>query len=392
MAQILQPYQIGITQGDTSPDETLLDVFYSLERLNGTIDDIFGKVEKRVVDERDRINKINTRVEECRKIVQSIRGSKKATTIFSTAKFPAPKVLPAYPTLLSQVSDTPTAVYRELDENTTYYPPLAHESVVGNEEKLEESYLIYGRFNTHESDLEKVEFTMEDEGIGPYPLNRIKYIGSMLLFNTNINPYKNYETLDNFIQTGRVKEDVETETNGLAAAPNSLVVGDVLPDIEGLDFTFKPEMGEMEQLSLPDNLPLDFVAENINYQGADLPSIAPSAAKANYDLPQITDGGYDAGPTAKQKQSAPPPASIPVSSVDSNDNSNGKSAPPPPPPPPPMSTNTNNNNNNNNNNKECHLPPLRNRRMFLKQQWKWKMSVMRKKKKRRRKTNRVVVV
>ena len=54
MAQILQPYELSISSVENSPKEVLLDLFYSLERLKSTTDDIFGKIEKRVVDERDR--------------------------------------------------------------------------------------------------------------------------------------------------------------------------------------------------------------------------------------------------------------------------------------------------------------------------------------------------
>ena len=144
MAQILQPYELSISSVDNSPHEVLLDLFYSLERLKSTTDDIFGKIEKRVVDERDRINQINTRVGACKKIVDSIRGKQTATTIFSTAKFPAPKKLPAYPTLLSQVIESPSP-HRDVEDDVIYYPPNAKQSVVGNSEATEESLLLLSR-------------------------------------------------------------------------------------------------------------------------------------------------------------------------------------------------------------------------------------------------------
>lgn len=46
----------------------------------------------------------------------------------------------------------------------------------------------------------------------------------------------------------------------LASAPTTILSGDALPDIEGLDLTYKPSMGEMSTLALPENLPLDFIA------------------------------------------------------------------------------------------------------------------------------------
>lgn len=81
--------------------------------------------------------------------------------------------------------------------------------------------------------------------------------------------------------------------------------------------------------------------DNIQFTGVDLPSIAPSAyGKANYSLPQITDGGYSSGPTAKQS-SAPAPSSTvsgPPPPPPPTGGATASASAPPPPPPPPSST------------------------------------------------------
>jgi hypothetical protein len=105
MAQILQPYKVPVVYNDLSPEETIGDAFYALETLSATIDDIFGRIEKRISDERRRVDHIKSRVANCQNKVEQVRGSKKATTVFSTAKFPAPKTLPSYPTLFSQIHE-----------------------------------------------------------------------------------------------------------------------------------------------------------------------------------------------------------------------------------------------------------------------------------------------
>lgn len=105
MSQILQPYKVPITYGDLSQAETLKDVFFALENLSGTIDDIFNRMDKRIQDERKRVDHIRTRVATCKGKVDLVKGSNQATTVFSTAKFPAPKLLPAYPTLFSQLTE-----------------------------------------------------------------------------------------------------------------------------------------------------------------------------------------------------------------------------------------------------------------------------------------------
>ena len=105
MAQILQPSRVPVIYYDLSPEETMGDAFYALETLSSTIDDIFNRIEKRISDEKRRVDQIKTRVAVCKSKVNQVRGSKKATTVFSTAKFPAPKLLPSYPTLFSQMQE-----------------------------------------------------------------------------------------------------------------------------------------------------------------------------------------------------------------------------------------------------------------------------------------------
>jgi hypothetical protein len=89
-----------------------------------------------------------------------------------------------------------------VDEEVQYTPPHPALSVVGNRELYGELQDIVLRLNTFGTDLERVEFTMEDDGLGRLP-QCVPSIGSLLLFNSNINPYKDYQTLDNLVSAGR---------------------------------------------------------------------------------------------------------------------------------------------------------------------------------------------
>lgn len=91
---------------------------------------------------------------------------------------------------------------REVDDEVQYTPPHPANSVVGNRDAASELQDIVVRLNTFGTDLERVEFTMEDEGLGRLPYS-VPSVGSLLLFNSNINPYQDYQTLDNLISAGR---------------------------------------------------------------------------------------------------------------------------------------------------------------------------------------------
>lgn len=140
-----------------------------------------------------------------------------------------------------------------------YLPANTSSSLLQQQDLQSEVINIFARVNSQGRDIERVEFTMEDEGLGPVPVH-VTSISSILLFNSSVNVYKNYETLDNLETTGREKIMKDEASKQLASAPATLVSGDALPDIAGLDLTFKPTMGEMSSLALPENLPLDFIA------------------------------------------------------------------------------------------------------------------------------------
>ena len=120
--------------------------------------------------------------------------------------------------------------------------------------------VIAKRLNSHGTDMERVEFAMEDQGLGPPP-TVLNSVGLLLLFNSGINPYKDYQTLDNLVSSGRAKiADDSSGKKELAEAPSTILSGDALPDIAGLDLTFKPTLNENSTFALPTNLPLDFLA------------------------------------------------------------------------------------------------------------------------------------
>lgn len=272
--------------------------------------------------ERNRLQLVNSRVATCLSKIQMVKGTNRATTVFSTAKYPAPKELPQQSTMFSILGEEIDSPYPDIIDDVHYLPAEPKKSSIGNADLTSEILLVFSRLNKHGTDLVRVEMIMDDKGLGPLP-PMIPSVGALMLFNSNTNPYKNYQAMDNLLSAGRERA-AEAGAKGLASAPSTLVSGDTLADAVALDLTFKPQMGEMASLALPSNLPLDFLAD-IQYQGLALPSIAPSSQfKADYSLPQLTDGGaYSAAPSARQP-SAPPPAP-----------SAAAAAPPPPPPPPP---------------------------------------------------------
>src|SRR3546814_864667 len=159
-------------------------------------------------------------------------------------------------TLFCTKTDVDPAVYPEPDEEVEYR--LAHPdlSAIRNKDLAAETEELLKRLNLAGTDMVRVEIVMEENGLGSLPTN-VPSVSSLLLFNSRVNPYKNYSAMDNLEGAGRTRaETVDQLRKALASAPTSVMLGADLPDIMALDVTFKPQMGEMTQLSLPSNLEL----------------------------------------------------------------------------------------------------------------------------------------
>lgn len=148
--------------------------------------------------------------------------------------------------------------YRDI-EDIQYLTASSKHSAIGNRELTTDLHDIITRVNGNNQDLQRVEFIMEDNGLGAMPAT-FKTVGSILLFNSSVNLYDQYQTLDNLITAGRERTIQEEKAKTLASAPMTLINGEALPDIQGLDLMYKPSMGQMSSLALPENLPLDFIA------------------------------------------------------------------------------------------------------------------------------------
>jgi hypothetical protein len=110
--------------------------------------------------------------------------------------FPHLPLLP--PPLPSQVPNP----YPEAEDDVHYIPPAATSSILSNKELSLEIQQMQSKLNSYGTDMLRSEFIMEDQGLGKIPTG-IQTVGSILLFNSDTNPYKNYQALDNLISSGR---------------------------------------------------------------------------------------------------------------------------------------------------------------------------------------------
>eukprot|EP01041_Mallomonas_annulata_P008482 gene8482-17481_t len=248
----------------------LTEMLDSLQTLSTKSDQIFSRLLNRIQVEHSRLKHNNKRIDICQKKIHAIRGSTKATAIFSIAKFPASKHLPLYTSTFQPNFDNDqikTKILHNLTKIESNYLLSDNEkAIMKYSESTNELLQLYLSYTKNIQKVKKVEFLMEEEGLGSIPKN-LYTLDSLLLFNSNINPYKNYKDHDNLHSAGRTKSN-ETDGNQIGSgssssmyrAPSSIVSRDVLPDVMGMDLSFRPENTLLSSLPLPSNLPLEYLA------------------------------------------------------------------------------------------------------------------------------------
>nr|WAW84867.1 WASH [Halisarca dujardinii] len=318
----VQNYNVPVILSELRREETLLQVSDVLEYVEVVANDIFNRISNRVATERDKLAEINSRILLAQAKVDSLRSAtSKATTVLSPPKYPASKTVEPYYSMFSDVDKRMGEVRYTRKEVESRMPDVSKQGIKDKKNfDLFKSQLNADLMET------RVQLTMsaadESEGLGSLP-EYLPSVASLLLFNTSNNPYKTYVFTDPLsgLRT-KITKDKFIEKKQMEAAPISIQTGEELGRYQGAnDVTYRPTLGQLPEMEVPNILNLPNVAENVLYDPDLEPSIAPSLAKAG-------GGGL---PELDPSSGQPPPPPDGDSQLPDL-----SGAPPPPPPPPPV--------------------------------------------------------
>ena len=301
---------------------------------------------------------LNARVEAADRTIQNcVKGSSRPTLVCAPAKYPQ-KLLPNCGSLFHDTNEI-VSPHPDRDEDV---PCTPGDKIVSSHapETVSTMHTLWTRLNPHVMDKVLVEMIMEDKGMGDLPQS-LRSASSLTLFNSTIVPFKVYDHLhDNIAAAGDYKGDTEAQEEESAVelnnAPESILSGLALPDVDDFDYGYRPEIGTMAGFDLPANLPLPDIADtswNSGEIGFGNNGIAPSIYVSDSSLPLPafnirTFNVEDSSPAPCPSPKAPPPPSLrsPTSRQPSLPVESGTAPPPPsaqlppPPPPPPASAPT----------------------------------------------------
>jgi WAS family protein 1 len=323
-------YTVPLVPLDLPSEDTVVHIADTLQALNNVSRDLFANIRNHISDTNGQLDELNGQITSLQTKINAIRGNSRVTRVLSPSKFPSqvPLKHTCYQTAFSSVdvnglltAPKPTAM-----RISKPFPNIKRETLLS--EKCQFVTVPVPRVAPVRSD--------SDEGLGRLP-DSITSVGSLLLFNTTENPYKQYEILDplaGVVTKTRKLIEEEKYTRKLGEAPTSLIQNERVMRGAEYDIRYRPEVAPMSDFDVPINLPdLEGIA-NITYTGDQGESIAPSANNVALesipDLPDVIPDG-----TVSSGAPPPPPTNAPPPPPPGPPPGNATGAPPPPPPPPP---------------------------------------------------------
>lgn len=250
----IQVYNVPVILPSLRKEESIHQIIDSLEYLEKITEDIFSKISSRVNENREKLSSLNQRVDLAQAKIDKIKGTKKATRVFSSAKYPAPAKLEPYKTIYSAKNDLQQIKRQNYHLNSKF--TAVDEQIM--KEKLQ-------FFNVY-LDPKKRNEGQKEEGLGALPKN-LHSISSLLLFNTTENPYKKYVMLDPLSGVvTKTRSNIEEE-QGIGAAPISITQGEEIDRMAATNYFYVPNLGAVPEIDVPVYLPdLPGIADDLAYR------------------------------------------------------------------------------------------------------------------------------
>ncbi|TRY71959.1 hypothetical protein TCAL_08153 [Tigriopus californicus] len=325
-------YSVPLISLDLSPVETVTQMISALTQLDHISRAIFDRIDQRVDAQIDQLNRLDQRIDGVQKQVQGIRGSKKATAIFAHARYPS---VPSQP-LAALMVDLPPVTLPKMSIPDEFLPPRPLRGLEPREIKGKlRSYHVKGqkRLTSSYDQLREGRALPEDIGSA----------SSFLVFNTADNPYlsgMHVNPLSIRHKSRKPGEDHQDQSGlkDLDEAPVSLRPGHELDMSDQDQHFYNPDMGDLPEFDLPDNLDLSNIAQDLTYANDPGAGILPSITLP--ELPTLTSSvEMRPKPPNTLPPSPPlPPSTAPMPILPIVTTGDTNPPPPPPPPPPTMTT------------------------------------------------------
>lgn len=272
-------YHVPVIPQNLRKEETIVQIAEALKYLDDISNDIIQRVNSRIQNNVIQLSNISSRVEVVRKKIDKLSGSKTATQVFSSSKYPGTDIKKRYVSIFKggepitmekfNIDIKSTNVKNDQMENLLFY----HVKVKDEKKRVNLS------------------------GLGKIPTD-LTSVSDLLLFNSNKNPYNKYEMSDPLQGSKMLRKEEVSEATEIGAAPASILDKTSLMRSTGQNFSYTPFLGEVPALDVPIHLPdLPGIADDLRFVTDIGPGIAPSVTTT----PNVQDKPIVAAEIKEQK-------------------------------------------------------------------------------------------
>lgn len=225
----LLPYDLGY-------EETILQLIKSLDCLDKVVECVYGHVRNNINSQKSEIAKLNSKLNDVTNKVHKLANIKKSIQVFSSSKYPATHCPKDYE--YSYDFDVKSDIIENIQVN--------HQIYVSNDPSDKLKF-----YNINDEQFSKNKDIYQIKGLGGLP-DDVKYISSLLLFNSNENLYKNYVLSNPYKEnTTPINKQIESVEN-----INKPVFTLPLDDTENqFNYYYTPVSEEVPFIDVPADLP-----------------------------------------------------------------------------------------------------------------------------------------
>jgi len=225
----LLPYDLGY-------EETILQLIKSLDCLDRVVECVYGHVRGNINSQKSQIARLDGKLKDVAKKVHKLSNIKKSVQVYSSSKYPA--------------------THCQKDYEYSYDFDVKSDIVDG----IQVDHQIYASsdasdklkfYNVNDERFSKNKDVYQVKGLGGLP-DDVKYVGSLLLFNSNENLYKNYVLSNPYkANTTPICKQIECVEN-----TNKPVFTLPLDDTENqFNYSYTPVCEEVPSIDVPADLP-----------------------------------------------------------------------------------------------------------------------------------------
>jgi hypothetical protein len=218
MTQVTQVFAVPVARDDYCERDTLDLALDALQCLDRTCHEIFTRVEAAIDAAAARLTDANQRIDASKFRVNKITGVSSATTIFSKPTYPRGPECLTYSPVLGDLGFTDVAEPFEEDESAPPFEVAAH---AGGRRSHVNPPELRELFKTLNPDLSFAELGAKP-GLGRLP-QRLPSVSSMLLFNSNATPYKQYSTINTLLGEDFASREDNDDKYEMEHAPDTFL-------------------------------------------------------------------------------------------------------------------------------------------------------------------------